>query len=272
MVKLSIENLEQILHYRKMGYTYKEISKIYGVNRTSICNMLARTFGKKRELKKVSFNPLAESELGEFIGFFMGDGYFKHDVDSAYKICFYLGPGENKYADRLTNIPTNVFGKELKHWKTNLNYIILGVCGRKIYEILRKYVWYGQNKTHSVRLRYEPKDYSTELLKGVIRGLVASDGTVDVPHKRVSFSSTSKQLVKQASGMLNLLGISSHIYASKQKHYFTLYTVIISKYENLLNFYNDIGITEPIKHFKLTKTLNSYIKFPKDISPSSLAA
>lgn len=272
MAELSRYELEQILAYRRLGYTYKDISGIYGISRQNICNKLSKAFGKKRELKEVYFNESAETELGEFIGFFMGDGHFEHTVGSAYKTSLYFGPEEKEYASYMSGISSKVFGKELRRWKTGLNYIHLVVCGKEIYEIIRRYVSYGENKTHTVKLADNPKNHSIKCLKGIIRGLIASDGTVNIPYKRISFSSTSKELVYQTAEALKIFDINSNIYYSNQKHYSTLYTLVISRRENLIKFSEKIGLTEPLKCSKLTKALNSYKKSCRNISPSSLAA
>ena len=141
MRELSRHELEKILTYRKLGYTYKNLSETYGISRQNICNRLAKEFGKKRELKKVYFDSSAESELGEFIGFFMGDGHCRHTPSSAYKTSLYFGPEEKEYASYMSDLSLKIFGKELNSWKTGLNYIHSVVCGREIQAIIRRYVF-----------------------------------------------------------------------------------------------------------------------------------
>ena len=70
---------------------------------------------------------------------------------------------------------------------------------KAIYDKIKEYIGWQNKKALTVKVKGSIKNYSDNFIRGVIRGLIASDGDVDIKYKRVTLSTSSKNLAKQYS-------------------------------------------------------------------------
>ena len=90
---------------------------------------------------------------------------------------------------------------------------------KAIYDKIKEYIGWQNKKALTVKVKGSIKNYSDNFIRGVIRGLIASDGDVDIKYKRVTLSTPSKNLAKQYSEMISRLGIVGHVYKLDPKEY-----------------------------------------------------
>lgn len=261
-------NVKEITALYKRGYGIRKISKLLNVPKSTVYVHTSKIFGKK--IKKVSFNPNLEKELGEIIGAFIGDGSFSFVKRSyAYFFRFYLSGQEMEYATMLSNMIKRVFGKNSRirrdHHK---DLIILAFESKEIYNLLRRYIQWDGRKSHTIRLVPPISRYSKIMLKGIISGLIATDGCIPASLTRIFFTTVSEELSTQVVKILAEFGIKSHqyfyafphtVFGRKERGQY--YLISISHRENITKFKTLIDIAEPIKSRKLDLLINKYNGF-----------
>jgi len=196
----------------------------------------------------------------------VGDGSFIFDKKYyGYVIKSILGLDEIAYAKKLCRMIEEVFGKRCYVTiRKNSNTIVLRIKSKRIYEILKEYLdWKIGKKTYTINFK-EEKIQDKRLLKGIIRGLIASDGSVYVPKKKLTYSTVSKKLIKQLSSFYSQIGIENKIYKKiykikpRRDNEHMLYTIDLygkEKIEKLINF---IGrINDEQKERKVRLILNA---------------
>jgi len=94
-----------------------------------------------------------------------------------------------------------------------------------------------------------------KLLRGVIRGLVAGDGSIYVPTRRISFGVVSKRLVEQYASILRRFGITTKSYSVPYKGKRTFHQVYVTGSDNVRRFQKKIGLTDPAKLRQLDQAL-----------------
>lgn len=123
--------------------------------------------------------------------------------------------------------------------------------GREILPFLKRYLWWRGRRTHTICLKRRTLGMNKEFLRGVIRGLVAGDGSIYVPKGRISFGVVSKRLAEQYADILNKFGISSNSYSVPYAGKKTLYHVHVTERDNVRKFRQRIGLTDPAKRMQL---------------------
>ena len=153
--------------------------------------------------------------LGTYVGLWMGDGTQYYDDNFTIKIC------SNK-KDVLLNkfiqeIIFNLFGKTSSlngDSKTSRAYVRFH--SKFIYDFISNYVQHENNKTHSVRLKYDIDSYSTEFLEGCLLGLTLSDGYLK---KCFVFNVTSERLSTNMKDILIKFGFNPRLYTFKRERF-----------------------------------------------------
>ncbi len=243
MERLTIRQKDIINKLYDSGKSLNYLATLLGKSKTTIYYHARKNFGTR--MKPIVFNIKSKKDFGEFIGAFAGDGGFYLDKKYRYLINFYLSSNETAYAEHISRIIGDTFGKKpniLLYRKVNM--IRIRVMGKSIHEILKTYLYWGKNKTLTIRLRRASMKMGNNFLKGVATGLIATDGSVYVPRKWISFATISKTLCLQLSAILKKFGIGSAIYPSKYNGKKTLYQLRIKGKNNLTNFEKRVGFKE----------------------------
>lgn len=252
-MRLSKAEIKNILDTYSNGLSLNDISNSLNKSKTTIYYHTRKHFGRK--IKLVNFNENLKEEFGEVLGVFIGDGSFYLDRNFNYTLRITLSIGEMDYAVYLCNLIEKVFGKTANIWVyRKYNVIYITFLSKVIYKIIKKYVYWKGRKSHSVHL-INPHNLDNKILKGIIRGLIASDGSVYVPKNRISFGSVSKKMCLQFSEILNIFGVKSYIYPVHYKNKKTLYHLHITGKENIKLFKQQIDLTEPNRKLKLDRIL-----------------
>ncbi len=254
MERLTIGQKDKINKLYASGKSLNHLAMLLGKSKTTIYYHTRKNFGIR--IKPIVFDIKSKKDFGEFIGAFAGDGGFYLDKKYRYLINFYLSANETAYAEHISRIIEHTFGKKpniLLYRKVNM--IRVRIMGKKIYEILKTYLYWDKNKTLTIRLREVSMKMGNDFLKGIAAGLIATDGSVYVPRRWVSFATISKTLCLQLSAILKKFGIDNVIYPSKYNGKKTLYQLYIKGKNNLAKFEKKIGFTEPLRKSKLEAIL-----------------
>tara|TARA_Y100000034_G_C6806195_1_gene362002 strand:- start:353 stop:1033 length:681 start_codon:yes stop_codon:yes gene_type:complete len=170
----------------------------------------------KPKQKKDFVCNLSDFQIGELIGSFAGDGnfyYSSHGRSGHYRIRYYLSYKDDmdysKYLSHLLemmNLRTNTF---FKKYKGKLSVIELVVRSKDFYKFIRKYLIWEGKKTYSVRLKSYINGYSDDFLRGFVRGLMDTDGFVEI--SGVAFGVVSRDLVLNFEAILSKFNIGSKL-------------------------------------------------------------
>ena len=112
-----------------------------------------------------------QREVGYFIGFYIGDGnLFIKKEKGIWRIRFYLSKNENKISNKLTEILRNLGKKSVRIYEDRKNCLIVECFSKKIVELINRF---AKNK-----ILLNVDEHQEDFLKGIIEGLIDSDGYV----------------------------------------------------------------------------------------------
>ncbi len=239
--------MKKILALSREGLSLNKISALLGRRKSTIYYHVRKNYGRKILPLKIIDKPT--EGLGEFLGAFASDGSFYYDKKSYhYSVSIDLSAYQTDYAGQLSEIMQKVFGKMPWIWTNERQHTILvRLYGKKIYTLLRQFLWWRGNRTHTIAFKPFVFQLRKPFLKGVIRGLIAGDGSINVQKHRIHFGVTSRKLALQYSLMLERFGIKSHAYRSKQEGKRPCYHVLVSDLVLVKKFKLSIGLTDPAK-------------------------
>lgn len=251
MNRLSKLQIEELLKKYSEGKSLTKISRETGISKGVVYYHIRKKFGRK--YKPVVLNLKDKEKLGEFIGAFAGDGsFFFTKKTYKYEIFFHFSFKETEYAERISEISNSLFGKKAYIWFDNKNRTIrVRIMSKVIYKILKRYLSWSGKKSHTIALKRNVLNSSLDLLRGIARGLINSDGSVYIPKNRIAFGTVSVKLCKQFSYILHKFSINHYIYPVKYKRKKTLYHIHITGLKNLSTFSKKIGITNQYKKSQL---------------------
>jgi len=254
-------SVEEMNNYFPKGFNYGEFK-----TRRKNGNLIEKKPGK---YNKPNLPSKWSLELGEFLGYIMGDGNINYknentgawwavgccssleDLDDAKKIFEYASKiSGSKGSNCIRNRKTKINGITYNNNPCYYWY----VYGMPIVEFLNKL---GLTKKENIRERRLPNSLwqaPEEAIRGFLRGLFATDGTVKIDKRRVevygykqvivSLYSVSKPLLKDVQLLLFQYGIRSTINNPKTRNLFALN---ISSGFDVQIFKNKIGIANSRK-------------------------
>lgn len=217
------------------------------LSKTTIYYHVRKNFGRKIRELRIDDRPTAD--LGELLGVFAADGNFLFDAEGyEYKIAIDLTDYQTEYAEILAGIIERIFGKRPRVRLDRKRHTInVRLYGKAIYSLLRQFLWWGENKTHSIAFKRSSFRLGKAFLRGVVRGLVAGDGSVSIRNNCISFGVTSKRLAKQYAEMLSIFGIESHWYTPKRRRSRAPCHSVTIRGDMLKQFKTNIGLTDPVR-------------------------
>lgn len=157
----------------------------------------------------------ATKELGELVGWLIGDGFIDTTRDWAHLVFgnkdYNLIPQFENYIKSL--LPT-----------VTISYNIFENSKQMVIQDKRFGKWLQslgvtKNKSHKKVIPSFIWNSDTETVTGFLRGLFSADGTVfsNLDNFTIALNSTSKKLLEEVAILLNNLGIRSSIYLRKEK-------------------------------------------------------
>lgn len=154
---------------------------------------------------------ILNEDAGYLVGFFIGDGWFE---SNGYKISFCQK--DKEALQKIAEIAYNRFGaSSILNYRMKEQKYVLSISNPVLFGLLREHFGigiYAQNK----ELPEKIFEYSADFAKGVIAGLIDSDGTI-VSDGGYNIRLSSRAAVLQISAVINALGIPTAISGQQTK-------------------------------------------------------
>lgn len=157
-------------------------------------------------LKDFRWNSLPEKEQGYLVGIFLGDGnIFLSNSRRIYRVRFFFSSERDReILERMVNILKQIFVQhKIRIYRDKKGEIILEVHSKTL---TQKLLEITEDKT------LKSIDLPTEFLKGVLEGMIDSDGYVT--WRRAQIVTANEKLRDQLSLILSKLDINFKIYKS----------------------------------------------------------
>ena len=253
----SKETYEQAFALRKLGFTFKEISKKLNIpSHTTIYDWVGKGKLPHGKFLDPNYNKVS-SELAYIFGVIQGDGYASI---SKTKGCIGLDVKDKDFA--------LVFKDKLEKWsglKSSFKFrrekglYITRLYSLRATEFLKYFNIFNLSKA------------SNKVRSNFLRGMFDSEGGVSGSNLKtpktatrfIAVYNTNKQLILFVNDLIESLGIKVQNIDSRIKSGFTDYTLLfrlrIGGREYLQKFKEKIGFSIERKNRKLDEVLNSYI-------------
>ncbi len=255
MVVVNKEKAQEISKLYSEGWSLNKLAENFSISKSTIYYNVRKRFGLKHQTSR--FNLSNKELLGEFLGLFAGDGNFEFDAAYHYRVTIFLSPKERKILNRTVHIISQLFGKKPWVWYNKRgNCYYVRVYGKRIFLLLKKFLSWGKNKTLTISFN-DNVFRDRRLMKGIIRGLINSDGNIYEARLRISFGSISKTMIEQSESMLTILSVP-HTYSTSAPHqnHKRFYTIAIEGEKKVLEFNSKIGLIDSEKQDILQSALN----------------
>lgn len=234
--------------YVEQNKTIKETGKIQGISEQTVYSRLKRLgiktiphlkegYTNKRKLGNVIYS----EGLAEFIGIMWGDGHISKE-----QVFIYLGTKERKYADRIQLLFRNIFGEDLRLFMREGKYIILYIGFVELIVFLKKMGLVEDKVKYQVGVPSWILN-KEKFMRGFIRGFFDTDGSIYKLRwgNQISFTNKSFNLLEGTHVILKKLGFSPSKISG--------FSVYLTRRQDLLKFYKEIGSSNQAKYLKLNK-------------------
>ena len=175
--------------------------------------------GKNGRTYKFNFPQEWSQELGQVLGFLIGDGWLRKG-DKNCRVGFTFSKNDEELLKYFKKIINKMYGNDVKPIKRKNDTYHLSYHSKYFVDFFNKL---GVKATNS-SLKEVPSSVFTapkESVTGFLQGLFTADGTVSNDKNKgnyyVRLSSKSKTLLKQVQQLLINLGIKSRIYNRSRK-------------------------------------------------------
>ena len=207
---------EDVLDLICRGISLNRLSKITGINKSTLYYHYRRLFGKKYE--EIKIDETNSEKIGEFIGIFAGDGNYTFNKKTYHhRIRIYTGAHEIDYSNYLKSFLSRLFNKSPRTFLTKEKNVVVNLYySKEIYGLIMKYLFWEGKKTYTVMLK-DFENLGTDFIIGFLRGLFGTDGGIYAQKNKVAFGTASKELASQIRNSLRLLGIEPGFYKYKDK-------------------------------------------------------
>lgn len=209
--------------------------------------------GKNRKKYSFNFPHQWSQELGEVIGWLIGDGWLR-SKDKNCRVGFTFGTDSYEVLNKLKPIINNWYGTNIKEVLRDNNVYHLSYHSKFFVEFFTRLGikdWRSATKKVPESIFNAPK----ESVIGFLRGLFSADGTVRSNPKPnsewVALSSKSKELLKEVQLLLLNLGIKSKIFDRSRQPRNGLFTYINNK--GIVKNYSSDGVLYELGIFGLSR-------------------
>jgi len=156
---------------------------------------------------------LGDFDLGRLVGLYVGDGWISHN-GATLNIVFNKKESEliqsvKKIAEERFVASSTIFCNEKHH------YCKISIASRGLVEIMKEYVR-GDGSLNK-RLNSKVFARSIKFRKGVLIGIIESDGNINRSRNQISIHLGNKDLISDISILARSLGVNSTFFESKNK-------------------------------------------------------
>lgn len=254
MICMNSEIRRKLISEIKDGSSLNKVVSKFNLPKSTAYYYMKKIRGKKT--KDVVLNEDKE-KIGEFVGIFSGDGSFFFDKKRGnYNINIYTWDKEEKYANYIKKLISDIFvNSTVRNYEGN-SVICTRIQRKFAYLLLKQYLnWIKGEKTYTVNLKEDINDFDKQFLRGFVRGLIDTDGSVDT-YGRIEFSSCSKNLCANMKKSLEILGFNPVMWkrnrAPSRKDIFS----VVIKRKELSKYIEDINFGSEYKFEKAVKMLS----------------
>lgn len=226
-----------------------------GRRKSTIYYVTSKEFGRK--IPQLELNGSPTASLGEILGLFAADGCFYIDHERYhYTLSFDLPANQLEYAEIVARMIVGVFGKRPSVWiNKRAHTVVIRIWGKAIEPFLRGFLSWENRKTHTIRFRPKSLMLGRPFLRGIVRGLVAGDGSVSADMGMITFGVTSRHLALQYASILDEFRIEYRSYRTKREGRKPIYHVVVRGEKATGRFKSRIGLTDPAKLLLLKQPL-----------------
>ena len=214
--KISFDIIQRIIKMYESGGNLTNIGHSLSLSPNTIKKYLilngynVKTLNIVKKLK--SKNDLL---IGTYVGIWCGDGsQYKDRHTYTIKICCHSKDIELiSFYQKLID---TLFGKKTKIVNEDRNRTLVKFYSKFIFKFVHDYVQFEGNKTHSIRLKQNPLNYSKEFQEGFLLGLMLSDGYLK---ERFNFNVTSAKLATNLVDILKSFELNPRVYIHNRTKY-----------------------------------------------------
>ena len=226
---------KEVINLINKGESLNKINKLTGIGKSTLYFHYKKIKGKKTI--PIQINMADQDKLGEFIGMFAGDGGFYFEKERyQYKVRIYLGLYEKQYSEYVKRFLTELFSKPPRAYERMSSGVeVIEYYSKDIYELIKKYLAWDENKTKTIRLK-DISNLNKDFLRGFIRGLFDTDGGIHKQKNKAAFGTASGALANQVREILTKQGLPPGFYKYKNKNfwYIDLYGERTDKFMKLI--------------------------------------
>lgn len=203
--------IEKIRLMASKGKSVNAIKEKLEIPKSTVYYHFKKEVGQKQKRNQPEI-PEDQDFRGELCGIFAGDGNFYHEKSNhKYRTTITLNINDD-YWNKLQDLLTEKLGKEpLTLKEPEFSRLRLRYESKILYKFFDKRLdWNKPDKTGSISLKQ--KKYPEEFKKGFLRGLIDTDGHLDLNQKRLSFNTISKPLAETTESLLSQLDLENKTY------------------------------------------------------------
>lgn len=254
--RLSKEEKDFIKEKTLEGKSLRYLSKEMDLGITTIYYQVRKFKPKQR--KEFIVN-LPEGKIGEIMGAFAGDGSYSHSKRERgyyYTIRFSLSISRDmQYAQYLMDLLKKLNLNPFLFKKEKENAMDITIHSKAFIEFIRQFLSWEDKKSPSIRLRNNLNKYSEDFLKGFVRGLMDTDGYVEISN--VSCASISERLIKNLLEIFDKFGLKYKFSIRIRNNTPQKDLFLVRVYRGSLeDYYNLFGFSNNYKLDKLKWILN----------------
>lgn len=142
-----------------------------------------------------------DESLGYVIGFFIGDGNYDNTFNNLM-----FGQNDKAILEKLAEALFESFGVVSHiHQNSVSNVYYMKVCSNIVSELFRNYFRIG-DKAQNKSIPYNVLEFTPAFAKGIIEGIIDSDGTIENNNASVRIRLASRECVMQLTMLLRYFG------------------------------------------------------------------
>lgn len=218
MQRLAKEQIRKIAKLANHGISLNRIAKTIGIRKTTAYYHFLKARG--RTFEQLPFATPSQTEAGELLGIFCGDGSFYFEPKRYhYQLRIHTGI-DDAYTRHVQALYAKIFRRKFRVKKEH-NQFIVETSSKRVYEYMKELLAF-EPRVKAFTIRLKTTKAPAAFLRGFIRGLFDTDGTVHAGGKRIRavFYTISPRLAGQVRRILGTLGIENREYlADKGKHH-----------------------------------------------------
>lgn len=196
-------------------------------------------------------------KLGYVIGFFIGDGNYDNTFNSLM-----FSQKDKKVLEYLADALFESFGAVSYIHQNNNGIYVLRLCSNIVYDLFRNY-FKIKDKAYNKCIPYNVLEFNEDFAKGIIEGIIDSDGTVKNADSAISIRLSSRECIMQLAMLLRYFGYG--VSCTHQATPFGNNKTIKTNYDiwgiNFTNIKNSVKFDGAIKWGGIVKEIQKSIKY-----------